>query len=208
MFAIQEEHTEPLPSEWRPSYVQHTIGRHTRRRTYMDFNLEHGIAVLKRTPATLNALLRALPDAWIYGNEGEDTWSPFDIVGHLIHGEKTDWIPRAQIILTHGDARPFDPFDRFAQFDQSKEKRLHELLDEFDGLRAQNLNTLRGWDLQPADFALTGRHPDLGIVTLGQLLACWVVHDLSHIRQAARVMARQYTGQVGPWNAYLPVLGA
>ncbi len=170
----------------------------------MTFDLENAVAVLARTPGALDALLRGLPAPWTSGNEGPDTWSPFDVVGHLIHGEETDWIPRARIILDHGEARSFDPFDRFAMFEASRSKTLDALLDAFAVLRTRNL--LRSWNLQPADLARKGRHPELGTVTLRHLLATWVVHDLSHLRQAARTMAKQYAGEVGPWAAYLPVL--
>lgn len=171
----------------------------------MHFQLDHGVAVLERTPATLRALLHGLPDSWTAPNEGPDTWSPFDIVGHLIHGERTDWIPRARIILERAD-RPFDRFDRFAQFRESQGKSLAQLLDEFDAARAGSLATLRGWRLSEAQLALEGMHPELGGVTLRQLLATWVAHDLNHINQMSRVMAKQYRDAVGPWRQYLAVM--
>ena len=173
----------------------------------MDFELEHAINILGRTPATLNALLRGAPAEWTMSNEGPDTWSPYDILGHLIHGEETDWIPRARIILKHGEANAFEPFDRFAQFEKSKGKSPVELLDEFESLREGNLAALRRMNLTPDQLALRGTHPELGRVTLSELLSTWVVHDLSHIAQAARVMCKQYSGAVGPWRQYLPILG-
>ena len=175
------------------------------------FSLSEAIAVLARTPATLDALLRGLPDIWVRGNEGsgkdgKDTWSPFDIVGHLIVGERTDWMPRARIILDHGEARPLDPFDRFAQTKESQGKSLEQLLGEFARLRKENLAALQALNLQPEDLARRGRHPELGVVTLSQLLATWAVHDLTHLHQLSRVMAYRYCDAVGPWNAYLGVL--
>ena len=172
----------------------------------MRFDLESGIAILERTPRTLDALLRDLPDDWIRGNEGGESWSPYDVVGHLIHGERADWIPRARWLLEHGESRAFDPFDRFAQFEESKGKSMHQLLDEFASLRAASLVTLRGLGLGPRDWPRPGRHPSFGAVTLSQLLSTWVVHDLGHVGQIVRTMAKQYAGEVGPWQAYLPVL--
>ena len=173
----------------------------------MNFSLDSALPVLRRTPAILRAWLEALPDAWTMANEGPDTWSPFDIVGHLIHGERTDWMDRVELILTHGDSRPFIPFDRFAQFQASRGKSLAELLDTFAELRAANLVRLQSLRLKPEDFTRRGRHPELGPVNLGQLLATWVAHDLNHLGQIARVMGRQYTEAVGPWVEYLPMLG-
>lgn len=172
----------------------------------MGFDLNNGTAVLERTPVALRALLDGLPGAWTEATEGPKTWSPYDIVGHLIHGERTDWIPRARLILAQGTDRRFASFDRFAQFRESRGKPLSELLDEFARLRSANLETLAGWDLTDANLALEGEHPDLGAVTLRQLLATWVAHDLGHLAQIARVMAKQYRDEVGPWHAYLPVL--
>jgi hypothetical protein len=163
-------------------------------------------AVLGRTPATLDALLRGLPDAWLLATEGDSTWSPFDVVGHLIHGERTDWIPRLRIILEHGEARPFVPFDRFAQERESQGKSIVELLDTFASLRAENLRVLEELPAGPDVLSRTGTHPELGRVTLGQLLATWVAHDLDHVVQVARVMAKRYRDEVGPWTAYLSVL--
>jgi len=176
-----------------------------------EFSLAEVSAVLTRTPATLNALLRGLPNIWVRrnegrSNEGKDTWSAFDIVGHLIVGERTDWMPRVRIILENGEARPFDPFDRFAQSRESQDKSLEQLLDEFTRLRSENLAALQALNLQPEDFARRGMHPALGAVTLSELLATWAVHDLTHLHQLSRVMAHQYRDAVGPWSAYLGVL--
>jgi hypothetical protein len=184
--------------------------------TLIQFNLPATIAVLSRTPATLNALLRGLPDIWVQRNEGriagdgskqeKDTWSAFDILGHLIVGERTDWMSRARIILQHGEARPFDPFDRLAQINESRGKRLEQLLDEFAHLRTENLAALQALNLQPEDLQRRGKHPELGVVTLAQLLATWAVHDLTHLHQLSRVLAHQYRDAVGPWSVYLGVL--
>ncbi len=172
----------------------------------MSFDLSDGIAVLERTPAAFRALLAGLPESWIRTDEGPATFTPFDNVGHLIHGERADWIPRARIILAQGSDRRFAPFDRFAQVRESEGKSLGELLDEFARLRAENLATLRGWHLTDRELALEGEHPAFGRVTLRQLLATWVAHDLGHVAQTARVMAKRYRDDVGPWRAYLPVL--
>jgi hypothetical protein len=172
----------------------------------MDFALDETITLLSRTPSVLNALLLNLPRSWTVGNEGPKTWGPFDIVGHLIHGERTDWMPRALMSLEQGESRAFDPFDRLAQERESQGKSLADLLDEFAILRSQNLDALRTMNLQPEDFERRGRHPELGVVTLSQLLATWAVHDLTHLHQLSRVMAHQYREVVGPWRAYLGVL--
>ena len=166
-----------------------------------NFSLAEATAVLTRTPATLNALLRGLSNTWVRGNEGKDTWTAFDIVGHLIVGERTDWLPRARVILENGEARPFDPFDRFAQLKENQDKPLEQLLDDFARLRSENLAALRALNLQPDDLARRGRHPALGVVTLSELLATWAVHDLTHLHQLSRVMAYQYRDAVGPWCA-------
>ncbi|MFZ0199351.1 MAG: DinB family protein [Candidatus Sulfotelmatobacter sp.] len=171
-----------------------------------EFRLDDAVAVLSRTPASLNALLRGLPDVWVSSNEGKDTWSAFDIVGHLIVGERTDWMPRVRIILENGEARPFDPFDRFAQAKENQDKSLEQLLDDFARLRAENMVALQAINLQQEDLARRGRHPALGPVTLSELLATWVVHDLTHLHQLSRVMADQYRDEVGPWSGYLGVL--
>lgn len=172
----------------------------------MRFDIDEAIDVLRRTPGVFDTLLRDLPDPWLQADEGEETWNPFDVVGHLIHGERCDWIPRARTILEHGEAKTFEPFDRFAQFEESRGKSIADLLGEFAALRSANLATLREWHLEPADLDRRGRHPAFGAVTLGQLLATWVVHDLGHIGQATRVMAKRYGQDVGPWKAYLPVM--
>lgn len=172
----------------------------------MEFKLEDAVKTLERTPATLRALLAGLPAGWLEGNEGGESWSPWVVVGHLIHGEKTDWIPRARIILEKGESRAFDPYDRFAQFRESAGKSIETLLDEFEALRRENLATLAGLKLTAGDLDKKGLHPSLGGVTLRQLVATWVVHDLGHIAQVTRVMAKQYSGEVGVWKAYLPVL--
>ena len=163
----------------------------------MQFHLTHAFDVLERTPATFHALLGGLPDAWTAQNEGPDTFSAFDNLGHLIHGERTDWIPRARIILAQGPNRTFEPFDRFAQYRESQGKSVAGLLDEFARLRAGNLITLRGWQLSDRELALEGEHPELGTVTLRQLLATWVAHDLGHVAQTARVLAKQYARRSG-----------
>ena len=177
-----------------------------RDRTRRPIELTEAVAILERTPASLDALLRGLPDGWIQAHEGGETWSPYDVIGHLIHGEQTDWLARVRIILEHGEARPFDKFDRLAQFDASKGRSLDALLDEFAALRRANLRELAALQLGPADLARTGTHPAFGRVTLGQLLATWVAHDLDHVVQIARVIARQYSDEVGPWRAYLRVI--
>ncbi len=172
----------------------------------MNFDLDHAISVLDRTPQVLRAMLENLPSDWITSNEGEQTWNPFDVLGHLIHGEQSDWIPRLNIILHKGEAETFQPFDRFAQFDMSKGKTMDELLNTFEILRSGNLDTLRGIKLKLNDLKKSGKHPDLGKVTAEELLAAWVVHDLDHINQVSRTMAKQYREAVGPWRAYLSVL--
>jgi hypothetical protein len=169
-------------------------------------SLPEAAAVLARTPATLRALLAGLPEAWLDAHEGADTFSPRDVLGHLIHGEKTDWVPRIKLILSAGEARSFVPFDRFGFRNAIKGASISALLDEFAALRAANLAYLDGLRLTSAQLALTGRHPELGRVTLGQLLATWVVHDLGHVGQAVRVMSKRYGDAVGPWRVYLGIL--
>lgn len=172
----------------------------------MEQNLSDTIAFLSRTPGALNALLRDLPAAWTSSTEGENTWSAFDVIGHLIHGERTDWIPRAKIILQFGETRAFDPFDRLAQQRESQGKCLAQLLDEFARLRSESLDELRALNLRQEDLERRGRHPALGAVTLSELLAAWVAHDLTHLHQISRTMAYQYRKAVGPWSKYLGVL--
>ena len=172
----------------------------------MEFQLTHAVEILERTPGSFRALLGGLTEVWTSPNEGPDTFSAFDNVGHLIHGERTDWIPRARIILAQGVDRRFEPYDRFAQYRESRDKSLAELIEEFARLRAGNLATLREWQLTDRELALEGEHPGLGRVTLRQLLAAWVAHDLGHVAQTARVLAKQYREAVGPWREYLPVL--
>ena len=175
-------------------------------RSRRPFKLDEASAILSRTPATLDALLRGLPDGWIAATEGGTTWSPFDVVGHLIHGEQTDWVPRAKIILEHGKARPFDKFNRLAQFTESAGRTLPELLDTFAALRRKSLDELASLHLTAADLDRRGRHPELGVVSLRQLLSTWVAHDLDHVVQISRVLARQYSDEVGPWRAYLRII--
>ena len=172
----------------------------------MTHDLSHTLAVLTRTPAALDALLRDLPDDWTAANEGANSWSPIQIVGHLIHGERTDWMPRLRRVLDSGESQPFDPFDRLGHINESQGKQLDALLDEFARLRSENLRQLRALNLGDADLARRGTHPALGAVTVSQLLATWAVHDLTHLHQISRVMAHQYREAVGPWIAYLGVL--
>ncbi|HSS19625.1 MAG TPA: DinB family protein [Pyrinomonadaceae bacterium] len=183
----------------------HLVKQSGTEQSCQSFDLAEAIAVLERTPAVLSALLCNLPETLIRATEGAGTWSPYDVVGHLIHGELTDWIPRAQQILS-GKTEPFERFDRNAQFAVSAGKTLSDLLEEFAKLRTKNLATLKGLNLKAEDFARTGLHPELGSVTLGQLLATWVVHDLDHIGQIARVLAKYHANNVGPWTAYLSIL--
>jgi hypothetical protein len=172
----------------------------------INFNLKEAIEILERTPTVLISLLSGLSERWIYNNEGGESWNPFDIIGHLIHGEKKDWILRAKIILEKGEEKPFEPFDRFAQFKDSEGKTLNGLLEEFAKLRNENIDVLKKLNLDENDFNKKGIHPEFGKVTLRQLLSTWVVHDLSHIKQISRVMAKQYKSEIGPWGTYLPVI--
>ncbi len=179
--------------------------------TAKELTLPDVVAILTRTPATLDVLLRGMPDLWVHSNEGRnregiETWSAFDIVGHLIAGDRTDWMPRARVILENGEARPFDPFDRYAQERESRGKSLDQLLDEFARLRSENLAALQALNLRKEDLTRRGTHPALGSVTLAELLATWAVHDLTHLHQLSRVMAHQYREAVGPWSVYLGVL--
>lgn len=172
----------------------------------MTFQLAAVTDILRRTPATLEALLHGIDDGLARANEGPDTFSPFDVVGHLVDGEETDWIPRARIILARGPHPRFEPYDRFRHRARNTGRTLTSLLDEFRRLREANLDLLASWKLGPSELTLPGEHPALGSVTLQQLLATWVVHDLGHIAQVTRVLAKQYKEEVGPWTAYLPVL--
>lgn len=169
------------------------------------FDLEEAVAILERTPESLNALLRGLPETWLSATEEDESWSPYDVIGHLIQGERTDWMARARHILS-GEQRPFDPFDRTAQFADSKGKSVDELLSTFATLRRQNLAELAAMKLTSRDMDRKGQHPDFGEVTLGQLLSTWLVHDMDHVSQIARTIAKVYTGAVGPWTAYLSIL--
>ena len=172
----------------------------------MKFQVEQAVEILSNTPETVKSLLENLSEDWTASSENPEEWSPFDVVGHLIHGEETDWIPRAEIILKQGENRTFEPFDRFAQFEKSKGKTLDELLETFAEKRRKSLETLKSWNLSDKQLALKGMHPELGEVTLEQLLATWVVHDLTHIRQIVTVLAKKYGGAVGVWKEYLSIL--
>jgi hypothetical protein len=172
----------------------------------MSFDISQTLDLLGRTPTVLDTFLRGTNATWHASSEGPGTWSALDVVGHLIHGEETDWIPRARIILEHGEDRPFEPFDRFAQHSRFEGWSLEDLLDRFAELRHANLETVRSWNLTEAQLTLPGRHPELGGVTLRQLLATWAVHDLNHIAQISRVMAKAYADEVGAWKAYLSIL--
>jgi hypothetical protein len=172
----------------------------------MHFDPGLATQILSRTPVTVRAMLNGLSEEWTTPNEGGETFSAFDVVGHLIDGEETDWITRAEIILSQGPKNTFDPYDRFRHFERNRGRSLESLLDEFESLRARNLETMRAWELDGAKLSLTANHPSLGVVTLSQLLSAWVVHDLGHIAQIARVLAKQYRDEAGPWIAYLPVL--
>ncbi len=171
-----------------------------------EYNLEQTVSLLARTPAAFDALLRDLPDSWILSNEGENTMSPFSVIGHLAHCERADWMPRVRMILESGEARTFDPLDRWAHTTQTQGQSIGQLLDEFGALRARNLDELRAMKLEPRQLELRGRHPALGVVTLSQLLATWAAHDMTHLHQISRVMAHQYRDAVGPWTRYLGVL--
>jgi DinB family protein len=174
----------------------------------MEFRFDEALPILRRTPRVLRELLRELPDVWTDATEGEGTWSPFDVIGHLIHGERTDWMPRVEHILKYGEAVTFPVFDREAMFAASKGRTLRELLNTFDRLRIESLDRLQALSLTDTDLARRGRHPEFGVVTMGQHLATWVAHDLGHTSQIVRVMARQYRDAVGPWRAYLTILNS
>src|SRR5258706_3307686 len=180
--------------------------RRLRVRNMTEHNFQHTISFLTRTPATLDALLRELPETWTFHNEGENTWSAFEVVGHLIHGERTDWIPRVKIILQFGETKTFESFDRWGHVCESQGKSLGQLLDEFARLRSENLDELRALNLRHEDLERRGRHPAFGVVQLSELLATWAPHDLTHLHQISRIMAHQYPKAVGPWSQYLGVL--
>lgn len=172
----------------------------------MEYSLHQSIEILERTPRVITVLLLGTSDMWVMNNEGPDTWSPYDIVGHLIHGEKTDWIPRLELILSDRPNKTFQPFDRFAQFRNSRNRTMAQLLEEFGVLRRENIATLKSKEITDELLSRTGIHPQFGKVTLAQLLATWTVHDLNHIHQISRVMAKQYASEVGPWTSFLGVL--
>ncbi len=173
----------------------------------MEYSLDDALAVLERTPTVISAMLHELPEGWTSGNEGGESWNPVEVLGHLIHGERGDWVTRARTILDSGETETFHPFDRSAHLEESRTTPLQELLDKFTQLRCENIEEVKGWSLTDDDLDRRGRHPDFGPVTLRELFATWVVHDLGHVAQIARVMAKQYTTEVGSWAAYLPVLG-
>jgi uncharacterized damage-inducible protein DinB len=177
-----------------------------RQEAIMEYQLDQAVEILRRTPPTLNALLSGLPEAWMHSNAGPGSWNAHHVVGHLLHGEQSDWILRVQMILEYGQERPFEQFDRTAMFEKYEDYPLEQLLDEFAQARNQSLDTLRGLNITPDKLSLKGTHPSLGTVTLSQLLSTWVVHDLNHIGQIVEVMSRQYTEAVGPWMAYLAIL--
>jgi uncharacterized damage-inducible protein DinB len=189
-------------------YIKNYIKKRERIDKMADqkFHLEDVLDHLSRTPKVLRLMLERLPNDWIYSNEGENTWSPFDVVGHLIHGEKTDWITRTQIIIEHGDAKEFEPFDRQAQRKENKNKTFDMLLDEFEAIRLENIQRLTALVKTEQDLDQVGKHPELGTVTLRELLCTWAVHDFNHIGQIVRVMAKYYEDEVGPWKAYLGIL--
>lgn len=172
----------------------------------MNFTLPDSLDLLRRTPSVLRALLGGSSPNWHTGNEGPESWTAAEVVAHLLHAEETNWIPRARMIRDDGGARPFEPFDRFAHLRRFPDLPLDQLLDRFGEAREQSLEVVRGWDLSDADLALTGSHPELGTVTLRQLLATWTIHDLTHLAQITRVMARRYADDVGPWREFLSVL--
>ena len=172
----------------------------------MKYQLDQAIEILERTPKVMQALLLGISEEWIHQNEGDDTWSPYDVIGHLVHGEKTDWMPRLEIVLSTTGTKTFTPYDRFAQFDMSKGKTIEILLQEFENLRTQNLTTLKSKNLSETDLQKTAIHPSLGTITLKNMLATWVAHDLGHIAQISRVMAKQYKDEIGPWTKYLTIV--
>ncbi len=172
----------------------------------MKFELSKAIEILRQTPYSLSRLLEDLSPEWVESEGNKNNWSPYDVIGHLIHAEETDWIPRAAIILERGDNPRFEPFDRLAQFKEAPARSLQDLLTEFAHLRNASLERLAGWQLSEDDLDLIGVHPEFGQVNLRQLLAAWAVHDLNHIRQVVTYLSRKYSDQVGPWKAYLSIL--
>ncbi|WP_237446720.1 DinB family protein [Shimazuella alba] len=170
------------------------------------FKLNDALEILSKTPKVLRMLLGGLPDEWIHANEGENTWSPYEVLGHLIHGEKTDWLIRVQTIIDHGDSKTFEAFDRKAHLQNKKEKSLPMLLDEFAAIRSKNVQQLQTLIIENEDLNRIGKHPDFGIVTMRELLSTWTVHDFNHIAQIVRVMGKYYADEVGPWKAYLGIL--
>lgn len=172
----------------------------------MQFDIDKAIEVLERTPSVIKSLLSEISDEWTLNNEGENTWSPYDVVGHLVHGEKTDWMPRLEMVLANSETKTFEPYNRFAQFEMSKGKSLATLLSEFESFRKQNIDTLKAQNISEKDLSKIANHPSLGRVTLKNLLAAWVVHDLGHITQISRVMAKQYKDEIGPWSKYLTIV--
>jgi hypothetical protein len=207
-FAMDENRVAEIDQETLPencgsfclTYVS------SRLRSIMEIKLADMIDLLDRTPRALKELLHGLPKTWTETNEGENTWSPFDVVGHLIHGEQVNWIPRAKMILEFGEAKVFEPFDRFAQFEASKGKTIEQLLEEFEHVRQANIRTLKNMALTLEDLQKRGLHPEFGRVTLGELLATWAAHDLDHVVQISRTLAKGYKEAVGPWRAFLSVL--
>jgi hypothetical protein len=202
----QSPHTSQIPQVRQTEQPVSAANAAGADRTRRRLTIPEASALLARTPATLNAWLRGLPDGWLAAHEGGETWSPIDVLGHLVHGERTDWMPRVRRILEHGDAVAFDPYDRFAQSREFAGVGMPALLDEFTRLREANVRDLQALALDDAALDRPGLHPSLGPVTMRQLLATWVAHDLDHVTQIARVMARQYTEEVGPWRAYLRVI--
>jgi len=172
----------------------------------MQYDIAKSLEILERTPSVLTSLLSGIDDEWIMNNEGPDTFSPYDVIGHLVYGEKTDWPVRVKIILDHGTSKSFDPFERFAMYEESKGKTIQQLLYEFEEIRKHNIIWVRSLDLQEPDYDKKGMHPKLGEVTLRNLLAAWIVHDLTHIAQITRVMAKQYKTEIGPWVEFFRIL--
>lgn len=170
------------------------------------FSIDRTIEILEQTPETLIHLTSGLSDFWTKSNEGIDTWSVFDVVGHLLHGDKTDWLVRTKIILSNSYEKQFKPFDRFAQLETSKGKTLLELLNEFKLVRAENVRQIKSFEITTNDLTKAGMHPTFGAVTLGQLLSTWAVHDLDHIAQISRIMSKQYKEETGPWIEFLTIL--